>query len=168
MFKLRVRFFKALFFHKLYVFIGGIRVGRIPLWRLVIHDWSKYGLWEFDRYAQNFHGDYSKSAVDRENVSKDFAVAWLHHENFNPHHVGYWIPRTAQYADEPLQMPDTFVREMVADMLGASKAYTGSWEMGEWLEGNLSRLTQHMHSDSIKYLESVLAELGYENVQHLV
>lgn len=159
----RLRFLRSLLLHKWYVFLAGIKLGRIPLWRLIIHDWSKFGFWEFERYANNFFGDYTKSVVDRESISTDFAIAWLHHENFNPHHVGYWIPRTAQYAGYSLKMPNTFVREMVADMMGASKAYTGSWDMQSWLDGNLFRLTDKMHPESTHYLMRILIdELGYD------
>lgn len=158
---LYLSFFWSLIRHKWFVFLAGVRLGGIPLWRLLIHDWSKFGPWEFGRYAKNFFGDYSKSAVDRDQISEDFGVAWLHHENLNPHHVGYWIPRTGQFAGKPLPMPETFVRELVADMLGASRAYTGSWDMAEWLEGNLSRLTSKMHPETELYFLRLLAELGY-------
>jgi hypothetical protein len=158
-----MRFLKSLILHKWYVFRAGIRLGGIPIWRLIIHDWSKFGPWEFGRYARNFFGDYGKSAVDRDEIDEDFAVAWLHHENLNPHHVGYWIPRTAQFEGKPLRMPDTYVREMVADMMGASKAYTGSWDMQNWINENLHRLNRKMHYKSVDYLWDVLAEeLGYE------
>jgi hypothetical protein len=158
---MRLRFLKSLLLHKWYVFRGGRMLGGIPLWRLIVHDWSKFGTWEFSRYAANFFGDYTKSSVDRASISEDFAIAWLHHENFNPHHVGYWIPRTAQFKGIPLRMPDTFVREMVADWLGASRAYTGSWDMTEWLDKNFDRHTTLMHPRSVTYLRLVLHEIGY-------
>lgn len=160
--KVRLRFLKSLILHKWYVLLAGLRLGDIPLWRLIIHDWSKFGTWEFDRYAANFFGDYSKSAVDRNDLDEEFAVAWLHHENFNPHHVGYWIPRTAQYKNMPLRMPDTFVREMVADMMGASMAYTGSWDMTDWLDDNLASHMYLMHPDSSDLLLEILATRGYD------
>jgi hypothetical protein len=60
-------------------------------------------------------------------------------------------------------MPNTFVREHVADMMGASKAYTGSWDMSGWMSANLGRQTKLMHPESLKYLMTILAdELGYE------
>jgi hypothetical protein len=33
-------------------------------------------------------------------------------------------------------MPDHFVREMVADWMGAGRAITGTWEAGSWYERN--------------------------------
>lgn len=158
--KTRLRFLKSLVLHKWYVFLAGRRIGGIPLWRLVIHDWSKFGTWEFDRYANNFFGDYTKSDVDRDAISRDFAIAWLHHENFNPHHVGYWIPKKGI----PLRMPNTFVREMVADWMGASMAYTGSWDMTEWIDSNLEKHISYMHPTSAEYLRYVLSTRGYGDV----
>jgi hypothetical protein len=58
-------------------------------------------------------------------------------------------------------MPDTFVREMVADMMGASMAYTGSWNMTDWLSHNFERHIALMHPDSVAYLRKVLASRGY-------
>ena len=162
MWRSRFDYLKVLLKHKWYVFLAGVRLGGIPLWRLIIHDWSKFGLWEFDRYAANFHGDYTVSAVDRDHIDEEFAIGWLHHENLNPHHVGYWIPRTGQYADTILRMPDTFVREMVADMQGASVAYTGSPNMEELMNsGAFARVTSKLHEESTIYLHEVLAEIGY-------
>jgi hypothetical protein len=162
--KMYITYFLKILEHKWFVFRGGLLVKGIPLWRLIIHDWSKFSVWEFPRYARNFYGDYSKSAVDRETITEEFAVGWLHHENLNPHHAGYWIPRTGQFAGEPLYMPKTFVREMVADHLGASRAYTGSWNMTRWMTDNLNRIMEHMHPESVEYLYEVFYEIGYQRV----
>lgn len=43
----------------------------------------------------------------------------------------------------PMPMPERYVREMVADWMGASRAYTGSWDMVDWLEKNLPRMDLH-------------------------
>ena len=159
---LKLKYLKTLLAHKWFVFRGGLMVGKIPLWRLIVHDWSKFTPWEFGRYARSFCGNYGVSPVDRDAISADFAIAWLSHENKNPHHVGFWTPRTGQFHGIHLRMPDTFVREMVADLLGASRAYTGSWIMTDWLnDGNWDRLTSHMHVESVQYFNYVLEEIGY-------
>lgn len=109
--------------HKVFVFRAGLRTGA-PLWRLLIHDWTKFTPAEAPHYGRQFFG----AADDPEG----FARAWLHHQNHNPHHWEYWIPRTAHtrggYEDNAsLPMPGWAVREMVADWMGASRAYEGSW-----------------------------------------
>jgi len=162
--KTRWKYLKVLLTHKWHVFRAGLRLGGIPIWRLIVHDWSKFGPWEFGRYAENFHGDYSGSPVDRDIVSEEFAIAWLHHENVSPHHVGYHIPRTGKYAGRPLRMPNTFVREMVADMQGASIAYTGSDDMTGWMNSQSFRnVRAKMHIDSLVYLDEVLSSIGYKH-----
>jgi hypothetical protein len=58
-------------------------------------------------------------------------------------------------------MPETYVREMVADWMGASRAYTGSWDMTEWLAAQGPGIGERIHSDTIDKVQSILAELGY-------
>jgi Family of unknown function (DUF5662) len=42
-----------------------------------------------------------------------------------------------------LPIPERYIREMVADWLGASRAYTGSWYIDSWLEKNLPKMNLH-------------------------
>ena len=142
--------------HKLYVFIACLRVG-VPPWRAIIHDASKFSSAEFMQYARWSFGG-------RKN-SDEFAAAWLHHQNHNPHHWEYWISRSNHKFGPSLDknhclvMPETYTREMVADWMGASKAYTGSWDMTEWLLKNLADIK--LHPESRKLVNMVLGEQGY-------
>jgi hypothetical protein len=154
-----LKFLRQLLRHKWFVLVAGIKIGGVPLWRLIVHDWTKFSPSEFGRYARNFHGDYSSSPNDRGAVALEFVYAWLHHENRNPHHWGYWVPRSGKRANDPLPVPETYLREMVADFMGASRAYTGSWEMSEWLTDNLWKM--NFHEASLLRLESILDDLGY-------
>jgi len=153
-----LRFLWTLLRHKWFVFQAGKRLG-VPPWRLIIHDWSKFTPYEFGRYARNFEGDYSQSPNDRKKVSAEFTKAWLHHENRNPHHWGYWIPRSGKYANRPLPMPETYVREMIADCMGASKAYTNSWNIAVWL--NKNGPCWQIHDETLRHIWTVMVELGY-------
>jgi hypothetical protein len=142
-----------------------------------VHDWQKFTWWEFKAYAQNFHAsdefknNETLDAFARYKVAEAapfghftkerFAYAWLHHENTAPHHWGYWIPRSGKYTGHALVMPETYVREMVADWVGASRAYTGSWDMTEWLAAQGPGIGERIHSDTIDKVQSILAELGY-------
>jgi hypothetical protein len=99
------------------VFQAGRRLG-VPLWQFIVHDWQKFLPWEAWHYGRPLRGDQSDPAA--------FARAWLHHQNTAPHHWEYWIPRTGHSVvigrsmdSVPLPMPERFVREMVADWLGA-------------------------------------------------
>ena len=131
--------------HKWFVFQAGRRTGA-PLWRLVIHDWTKFTLAEAPHYGRQFFGD--KSDPD------GFALAWLHHQHNNPHHWEYWIPVTGhnrgngESSDlKPLEMPEWAVREMVADWMGASRAYEGKWPDRDWpwLHENWPKIAPRIH-----------------------
>jgi hypothetical protein len=63
-------------------------------------------------------------------------------------------------------MPEIYVREMVADWWGASRAYTGSWDMSDWLTKNLPRIEKKLHPYSIDHLADVLAKIGYIDLVH--
>lgn len=170
-----LKYLKSLLLHKWYVLLAGLKTG-VPLWRLIVHDWQKFTAWEFRAYAQNFFSDYefrnnetldafarygvAELAPFGHFVDERFALAWLHHENTAPHHWGFWIPRSGKYL-KPLPMPETYVREMVADWMGASRAYTGSWNMAQWLFINGPKIEGNMHEKTIALVHDVLIELGY-------
>lgn len=129
--------------HKIFVLRGGFRTGA-PVWRLIIHDWSKFTSAEAPHYGRQFFGDKSDPL--------GFSLAWNHHQKTNKHHWEYWIPESGHnrggYADhQPLPMPESYAREMVADWLGASRAYDGVWpqsrERWPWLQANLSKIRLH-------------------------
>ena len=116
------------------------------------HDESKWGMDEFPYYARQFHGD--KGDPD------GFARAWLHHIHHNPHHWQHWIfpdgftPKGSSVENGVVEMPYRYTVEMVADWLGASMAYTNSWDMTDWLAANMSRIT--LHSRTAAFLRDIL------------
>lgn len=142
--------------HITFVQEAGDKLG-VPIAQLAIHDSSKYSIEEFPHYARSFHGDRGDPV--------GFARAWLHHQNFNPHHWEYWMTRSDHSKGKSgavngcLEMPENYVREMVADWMGASMAYTGSWDMAEWCTKNLPVI--QLHPNSMELVRVVLKELGY-------
>jgi hypothetical protein len=56
-------------------------------------------------------------------------------------------------------MPSMYALEMIADWMGASMAYTGSWDMTDWLYKNMPNI--RLHSFTAKYVREVLDMLGY-------
>lgn len=145
--------------HKRHVLIAGRRT-RAPLWRLLIHDWTKFTPAEAPHYGRQFFG----SADD----PLGFAYAWLHHQNANPHHWEYWVPvsgnRRGGYKDlEPLPMPDWAVREMVADWMAANRTYAGEWpkdmETWKWFRENWPGIKARMHPETVARTEAVLCEI---------
>ena len=152
-------YIKSIITHKWFVFVAGLRVGGIPVWRLIVHDWQKFTPWEFGAYARKTAAGFHNKRSDEDEA--EFAHAWLHHENTAPHHWGYWIPRSGKSKNKPLPMPETYVREMVADWMGAERAYNGRWDMCEWLNNNFSNLRESLHTDTRIKTAIILGKMGY-------
>lgn len=129
----------------------------VPEDQLAIHDASKWDREEFSYYARQFHGD--KADPD------GFAHAWLHHIHVNPHHWQHWIfpdaftPKNSTVECGVVKMPPLDALEMVADWMGASKVYTGSSDMTDWLLQNVPRII--LHSRTATFVTEVLKSIGY-------
>lgn len=136
--------------HKYFVFIAGRRTGA-PIFRLLIHDWSKFSQAEWGPYVRQFY--------DKENKIKgQFEKAWLHHVHKNAHHWNHWVlPGDSAYMDKPgrtVPMPLNLVREMVADWMGAGKAITGEWEINTWYDKNKGKI--QLHPDTRVQVETLI------------
>lgn len=85
---MHARYLRAVARHKWFVLVAGY--GRVPLWRLVIHDWSKFTPTEWGAYARAFYGaPKTKTGKPEGNIAFDYA--WLHHQRLNPHHWQAWL-----------------------------------------------------------------------------
>lgn len=136
--------------HKWFVFLAGQKLG-VPLYLLILHDWSKFSWDELPHYQRQFFGD----AAD----PLGFSYAWNHHQKANKHHWEYWIPITGHskggYQDmSPLPMPEKYALEMIADFMGANRAYEGKWPgtTWPWWEKNRDKILSHCHRDTIVLL----------------
>jgi len=163
--KVAIEFLKSLNEHIRYVIEAGRNIG-VPEEQLKIHDDSKWTAAEFPAYAVNFKG--GNLLVDAAKVSDDFTVAWLHHIHYNPHHWQHWIfpdgysPKESSVENGVVKMPNRFALEMIADWMGASKAYTGSWDMKDWLYKNMPKI--RVHSETATYLRESLDTFGCADV----
>jgi len=138
--------------HKYYVFIAGLYLG-VPIWQLLLHDLSKFTKAEFVPYAKYF-------LKDREKYQEISMYAWLHHLSRNLHHWDRWVINSnynsATAINGKIPMPAKYVREMISDWLGASRLYTGSWDMLDWLDTNISTIKKYMHPETVIKTESFL------------
>ena len=153
---------RSLLIHKWYVLLAGRMVG-VSLWRLIIHDWSKFSPTEFALYSRWKFGDATR---------KDWSVGWLHHFHLNPHHSEHHVlswhgdpefysnigEDVAKYVTI-LPMPEHYVREMIADMMATSRQLTGSWDISKWLNQNGPKM--HLHDNTITLIDKVMKEVGY-------
>lgn len=141
--------------HKWFVLVAGLRVGA-PLWRLLIHDWSKFTRAEWGPYVRRFFsgnaGNWDKTADP-----EDFHRAWTHHWHLNSHHWEHWL---VFRGDElrPIPIPESLVREMVADWMGAGRAITGRWEVLQWYDQNRERI--RITPETRALVESLLGLYG--------
>lgn len=120
--------------HKWFVFLAGRKTGA-PLWRLIIHDWSKFTKAEWTPYVETFYTD--------KEVKDDFDRAWSHHQHKNPHHWQHWVLREDSGRTTALEIPEDLIREMVADWAGAGRAITGRWSVEEWYGANRNKMIFH-------------------------
>lgn len=139
------RYLKYLIRHKWFVFRAGLKL-KASIWRLLIHDWTKFLPSEFFPYLRKFYGP----------VGTDWARydhAWNYHQKRNKHHWQYWVLIYDNGRMEPLEMPDKYVREMVADWAGAGKAKTGKWDLVDWYYGHCS---MKLHPNTRKKVEHLI------------
>jgi hypothetical protein len=54
-----------------------------------------------------------------------------------------------------LDMPEKYIREMIADWLGAEKIYSGTWDITNWLDKNLNKmlLSKNTRTKTIQLLK---------------
>lgn len=133
---------------------------KINLVQLQEHDRTKFSDAEFLAAAENWHGGAPNP--------NRYAAAWLHHIHHNPHHWQHWIfpdgfiPKGADVEKGVMEMPHRYAMEMIADWMGSSMAYTGSWDIAEWLMKNMPRI--RLHSKTARLVTETLDMLGYADV----
>jgi hypothetical protein len=142
-----MNYLKKLLLHKLFVLVAGLRVGGIPLTRLVLHDRSKFFPPEVGPYFRKYSG--------RSYTQEEWKCAWAHHIQRNPHHWNHWLE-----GGVPVPMPETYVREMIADWMAAGRAYKGNWNIQPWINENAS--VMHMHEETLLMLREILSTVGLE------
>lgn len=156
-----IKYFLLTLKHKWFVLVAGLKT-KANLWDLIVHDWTKFSPSELPHYGRQFFG----KADDPEG----FIGCWVHHQNHNPHHWEYWIPRTGHnrcqppFPDgQPIPMPERYVREMVADWLGAGRAYEGKWPnvfIWPWLVANRRKML--LHQNTSEMIDKIVLELQKE------
>lgn len=155
--------------HKWYVMVECFRMG--IYWRGLTHDLSKFLPSEFIPYARNFYGKYlsfdqlsfdarQRGVRTKEDVKRDFKEAWLKHQHRNPHHWQYWILQNDTDGRELMVIPTAYLKEMVADWIGAGRAITGKREAISWYKKSKDKIV--VHHDMIAYIEFFLNKYAKE------
>lgn len=123
---------------------------------LLYHDASKYTEDEYKAYAEYFHP--TDGSTPKSSDKKDaFRKAWLHHQNENKHHWQYWVLIDGDGNMTAIEMPEDYVREMVADWGSFAYLKKDGKELLEWYETNKSKMILHDKTRSL--VEKLVPEL---------
>lgn len=126
------------------------------LWRALIHDLSKFRPREWSAYRDNFYErDGSKKKRYRE--GREFNEAWLSHIHSNKHHWQHWLLHNDDGTVKALPMPDSYVREMVGDWVGAGLAITGRIEVWQWWDRCKANIM--LHDDTLATVERNISKI---------
>ncbi len=130
----------------------------------LVHDWSKLLPSEWAPYALSFYGPWKYA--DRPQWLKDaFDRAWLAHIHRNKHHPQHWVLRNDTEGGTFLKIPEPYVREMVADWMGAGMAIKGHGlaeapaECRKWWDANKHKSGYTMHPTTFALVEQLLTGL---------
>lgn len=153
-----IQYLRYVMRHRWFVFVECCKLG-IP-WRGLIHDLSKFLPSEFFAYAEAFYGEFgykfnrAKYKIDfgdgiqstgiealtkYEQAMNNFDLAWLLHQKRNPHHWQFWL-NIEEDKVRMLDMPEVYIKEMVADWCGASRAITGKNDTKSWYASHISKI----------------------------
>lgn len=160
------RFFaylKALLRHKWYVFLACLQL-RVPLHIAILHDWDKFAPKMFYAYAFQFF-DHEGRRTHNELEYLDFLQTWNRHQKVSKHHWQAWlyVPDSGQM--RPLPMPDVYIREMLADWIGAGRAY-GQPHTAVWYQQHKDRI--QLDPNTRMYLEVELANYTHKHQNYKV
>lgn len=150
--------FKTITKHRNKVLVHCFRAG-IPLQGLM-HDLSKYSLYEFYYGYKFYQGTRSPHEGERETYG--FSYAWMHHKGRNKHHFEYWSDYDYKTRKPvPVRMPIKYVKEMFCDRVAASKIYMkDKYHDGAPYEYFLKgKKTRSIHQDTSDLLEKLLVML---------
>lgn len=158
---MHIQYLRYIIRHKYFVFRSGLAVGGVPFYRLVIHDWSKFTPTEWFPYATHFYGP-DRGTPNRKG-SEVFVLGWHHHVHWNKHHWNYWALVGNSGVVKALQMPEIYVREMVADWMGAGRGIDGTYDPMTWFAKNEWKM--ELHSETRKRVNALLEEKPWLKIQ---
>jgi len=125
-----LRYLGYLLKHKYHVWCQGRKLG-LARWRMLIHDWSKFSPSEYGPWSRR-HANGRGGVMDMRKDPDEFHRAWVHHREHSPHHWEHWLRTDAEGRERPDDIPETYIREMVADWRGASLARNRGLDVRPW------------------------------------
>ena len=161
MIKRHINYLKYVVKHKWFVFKACLYLN-VSWYNAIMHDMSKFLPSEWFPYAETF---YKENGDSQYNETKEFNIAWNHHQKRNPHHWQYWLLKMDRGDNIPLEIPINYLKEMIADWIGAGRAINGKYfnengnlEVYEWYQKNKEKII--LHETSKRMLENILELLN--------
>lgn len=155
--------FKKICIHKYYVRKYCWKMGLY--WQGLTHDLSKFSPIEFWESAKYYQGD--RSPIDACKEANGISYGWQHHKGRNPHHAEYWIDNIDNDKIKVLIMPKKYAMELLADYLGAGRAYMGkefSYQKEfEWWQNKVANPNLKMHLYIRTFIHIALEKLTKTN-----
>jgi len=142
-----IKYLKYVLMHKWYVFLACKKMG--ITWLGIVHDLDKFYPSEFFPYARYFKGKISAGRSGTgyykpyDTGSEEFDFAWFLHQKRNKHHWQWWVMPKDGEGVKLLEMPEKYIKEMVADWIGASKAQKSTGTPADWYKENGHKLQLH-------------------------
>jgi len=115
------------------------------------HDDSKWSDEEYEAYDNYFYGKKTPE------VKSAFDLAWLHHQQNNPHHWQHWLLREDDGDTKALEMPKEYVIEMICDWWAFSWAKNKLTEIFDWYATNKPQMI--LHENTLQLVEDILTKL---------
>ncbi len=138
-----LKYFLYLLKHKYFVFLACMKL-KVPIRQALLHDLSKLSKEEWNTYVKYFtkrKKDFLQGRISF--YDPDFDLTWNYHQKRNKHHYQYWLLITDVSEIRPVEIPEKYAREMIADWMGASRAKIKNWNIEPWVIKNCTRMKFH-------------------------
>lgn len=147
--------------HKWFV-LQACRAVKVSALRGLAHDLSKLLPSEWFPYVHCF---YTPDGSKQYNETPEFNLAWCLHQKRNPHHWQFWTVLMDRGEIVALEMPEKYVREMIADWIGAGRAITGKNEVASWYGKNWYKMI--LHPSTRMLVEELLEPFGFRTADRV-
>lgn len=121
--------------HKFYIFIGGLKY-KVPIHLLILHDLDKFQWNKIKTYSNYWYGD--------KKLYREYLYSFNDHVHSSKHHWEHWI--LIDSVTVTLEMPEVYIREMLADFYSASMFKTGKDNSKDWYMKNKHKIRLHRNS----------------------
>lgn len=132
--------------------------------KVKVHDNSKFSEEEFQPYAKKFF-PCQEDIDNKDNVEKEFRLAWEHHYTNNDHHPEYWT-RGINGRLVSINMSYASIIEMILDWFAMSIYHKSS--PYEWWINNKEDESKYMANNTIYIVDSIMKsykELDFSKVK---